>query len=111
MSYCSWLLVPLVGRTSMVSSKLMLFRWLKYIEMLFAWMAATKRRPDSPLSGATFMSVICFGGKEMQSSYLLVSTFHNRIFSLDAAKTRSAFYSIKLMCLISDVSLLVYEIC
>jgi hypothetical protein len=62
---------------SILSSKLMLFRCEKYIEIVFAEIADTRRSPLSPLSGATFMSVIVFGGRLKQSSYLLVSTFHN----------------------------------
>lgn len=78
---------------SIDSSKFMFFKCEKYIEIVSRWMAETSRRPLSPLLFAIFISVIVFGGKLRQSSYLLVSTFQRRTLSFEAANKRSGLSS------------------
>jgi hypothetical protein len=75
----------------MDSSKFMFDKYEKYIDMVSFWIAVTNNKLVSP--HVTFISVMFFGGRDKQSSYLFVSTFHSLTWSFEAANKRSALSS------------------
>jgi hypothetical protein len=79
-----------VGSMSMLSSKLIFAKWEKYIEIVSFYIAETNSSLES-LPIAIFISVIVFGGRLKQSSYLFVSTFQSLTWSWDAANNKSGF--------------------
>ena len=99
--YCSWILLAesLEGIISIDSSKLILSSGAYQTEIVLFDIADIMRNLSSL---AIFRSDIVLGIILKQSNSLLVSMFHNFIFSLDAAKRYSAFFSSSKVRLVID---------
>lgn len=87
----------------MVSSKFMLSRGLYQTDMVLLEIADISRHLSSL---AIFKSEIDLGMIDMQSRSLLVSMFQSLIFSLEAAKRYSEFFSSsKVKCVMGELSI------